>query len=262
MNAGTQLISIPFTQLNCPTRRRAKLYPFLATWFTFGGNMNPPASANSQVTRADYAMCGGDYWTFAAWPHPIQNQFAGPVNSLTSRGYQYVDDPQYSDVPYVTTTLSQSVLWPPGVLGPAKANGVSFALSMIRAGDVTDGLSNTYLLGEKTLCPDWYEVGDDAGDNAFAIAGFDYNTYRFANDYSNCFDGSGNPCTQWSGPGPYPDTPGDPTHCMCFGSAHFTGFNMAFCDGSVRVSNYSIDLTTHSHLCNRHDGQTVDARKF
>ena len=134
---------------------------------------------------------------------------------------------------------------------------------MIRAGDVTDGLSNTYLLGEKNLCPDYYEDGgNDAGDNAFAMCGFDIDGYRFANDYSNCFDSHGNPCTQWSGPGPYPDTPGDSTHCYCFGSAHFTAFNMAFCDGSVRATNYSIDLTTHSRLCNRHDGQTVDARKF
>ena len=37
---------------------------------------------------------------------------------------------------------------------------------------------------------------------------------------------------------------------------------MALCDGSVRVTNYSIDLATHSHLCNRHDGQTIDARKL
>jgi prepilin-type processing-associated H-X9-DG protein len=127
---------------------------------------------------------------------------------------------------------------------------------------VTDGLSNTYLLGEKNLCPDAYESAEDAGDNVFAIAGFHYDTYRFANDYSNCFDGKGTPGSNWSGPGPFVDTPGDYTHCVCFGSAHFTDFNMAFCDGSVRATDYNIDLTTHSHLCNRHDGQAIDAKKL
>ena len=70
--------------------------------------------------------------------------------------------------------------WPAGVYGPATATGVSFAVSMIRAGDVTDGLSSTYLLGEKNMDPDHYTDGNQGGDNEWALAGFDYNTYRFA----------------------------------------------------------------------------------
>ena len=61
-------------------------------------------------------------------------------------------------------------------------------------------------------------------------------------------------------PGPYPDTPGYP-YRRRFGSAHLLGFNMALCDGSVRMVNYTIDLTTHSHLCNRRDGQIIDFKK-
>ena len=99
------------------------------------------------------------------------------------------------------------------MLGPAKANGVGFALSMTKAGDVTDGLANTYLLGEKNLCPDAYDSAEDAGDNVFALIGFHYDIYRFSNDYRNCFDGKGTPCTNWSTPGPFLDTPGDFTHC-------------------------------------------------
>jgi hypothetical protein len=37
---------------------------------------------------------------------------------------------------------------------------------------------------------------------------------------------------------------------------------MALCDGSVRVVNYSIDPLVHNFLGNRHDGQTIDAKKF
>ena len=36
---------------------------------------------------------------------------------------------------------------------------------------------------------------------------------------------------------------------------------MALCDGSVRMVNYTIDLSTHSQLSNRHDGQVIDFKK-
>ena len=28
-------------------------------------------------------MNGGEYWTYAAWPHPVQSPFAGPSPALT-----------------------------------------------------------------------------------------------------------------------------------------------------------------------------------
>ena len=43
-----------------------------------------------------------------------------------------------------------------------------------------------------------------------------------------------------------------------FGSAHATGFNMAFCDGSVRMINYDVDGVTHRCLGIRHDGTALN----
>ena len=40
------------------------------------------------------------------------------------------------------------------------------------------------------------------------------------------------------------------------------GFNMALCDGSVRMVNYTIDLATHSRLSNRRDGLTIDGKMW
>ncbi len=259
LDAGTQRIATPIQFLNCPTRRPSTAYPWPSSyvWWTFATNIDTSSTTHAYVARSDYAACGGEYWTYAAWPHAVQNPYGGPSPALSAGGYMYVDGP-YHDAQAVALTTDLSPYWPAGVPGPARANGVIFALSMTKAGDVTDGLSCTYLLGEKNVCPDAYEYGTDGGDGGFALEGFDYETVRFANDYSNCPG-----CTQWRAPpGPFPDTPGDYTHDMAFGSAHLAGFNMALCDGSVRTVSYFIDLTTHSQLCNRHDGQAVDAKKF
>jgi len=88
LTAGTQRVSTPFNQLNCPTRRRASVYPWLTsyTWFDFSTNVNSPWTAHTSVARSDYAMNGGTVWTYAAWPNPVQAQMAGPAPTVSPNG--------------------------------------------------------------------------------------------------------------------------------------------------------------------------------
>lgn len=113
---------------------------------------------------------------------------------------------------------------------------------------VTDGPSNTYLIGEKHLSPTLYESGSDFGDNEQAFSGLNWDNVR------GCSDGS-------TFHPPLQDSLTNPDFWN-FGSAHPGSFVMAFCDGSVHGISYYIDSTTHQRLCNRADGQPIDASKL
>jgi prepilin-type processing-associated H-X9-DG protein len=110
---------------------------------------------------------------------------------------------------------------------------------------VPDGLSNTYLIGEKYLNPDYYETGQDGADDQNAYVGYDGDTDR---------------CTQLGYP-PAQDQPGLGDN-DAFGSPHAAAFNAAFCDGSVHPIPYTIDLEVHRRLGNRNDGQVIDVKNL
>src|SRR5262249_37613414 len=105
-------------------------------------------------------------------------------------------------------------------------SGVIFQRSEIKLTDVTRGSSNTYLLGEKYLNPDHYLTGLDAADNENLYTGFDNDNYR----------STFTPLLR--------DLPGY-SNPFSFGSAHRTGANMAYCDGSVRFVNFGVDPAVH-----------------
>lgn len=145
----------------------------------------------------------------------------------------------------------------PGAAGDfSKHTGISWYASMVCMADIKDGTTNTYMAGEKYVTPDGY-LGDDPsvgdhGDVGCVYGGHDWQIGRWT--YYN----SATPEASYL---PKQDTPGY-YHYESFGSAHSTGLNMAFCDGSVRSIGYTIDPLIHSRLGNREDGYPVDGGSY
>ncbi len=82
--------------------------------------------------------------------------------------------------------ITESFIPPPqqGTIVPGKPpatfnyDGIIFAQSDIRIKDIRDGLSHTYLLGEKTLMSNHYSDGKSNGDNLPLFANFAYDWER------------------------------------------------------------------------------------
>ena len=137
----------------------------------------------------------------------------------------------------------------------AKATGISYLVSQVTLAMITDGASNTYMLGEKQINPDHYLDGLDGGDNETMYCGYNSDMFR-----STWYDGQ-NPATAFV---PMQDTPGwaAADEAEIFGSAHANSCNMSFCDGSVQAISYTIDPEVHRRLGNRQDDLPVDPKKL
>ena len=91
--------------------------------------------------------------------------------------------------------------------GSSPATGISYLRSRVKISDITDGTSNTYLLGEKYLSPDYYLNGMDGADNESMYCGYDNDNHR-----TTYYDGT-HPDHQ-----PMQDMPGYAGNCATFGS--------------------------------------------
>src|SRR5262249_22797289 len=123
---------------------------------------------------------------------------------------------------------------------PEGENGVVMRTTRgtVRPADVTDGLSNTVLLGERRLNRARLGQTED-DDESYATPGWngDFEVSRTAVDR----------------PGPDQTRPGAAAISTMFGSSHPGVFDAAFGDGSVRPIRYTIDPETWRRACVRND---------
>jgi len=191
---------IPVQTLVCPSRRATRAWPYVHKVAYVN------ATRPTEVARTDYAACSGD-----SVPDVANGKGRGP-SSLEG------DSPSF-------------------VWRDTNLTGVVFRRSMVRLAQLSDGLSHTYLVGEKYLDRSQYFSGTAQNDDQHMFVGFDSDTLRAtARDALPVADG------------------GRVRHDYSFGSCHVTAFNMSLADGAVVSVNYAIDVSVYRSFGNRDDG--------
>ena len=209
LDANAKLHGTPIEIYHCPSRRPAVPYP-VSVNISFV--KQPLICGPVEVgARNDYAANGGE--------HLAVGFDSGPTSL------------EQGDTSYVWSEVKQAT----GII----ANHVVYEI-----GQVSDGTTNTYLIGEKYLSPDEYSTGLSLGDDQSVYSGDERDVVRFT-----------------AGLVPFQDRPGV-LDTWNFGSAHSAGFHMAMCDGSVQTIEYGITAVTHRLLSNRSDGEPLPGGAF
>lgn len=188
----------------CPTRRAGAMP---STQFEVSST-GLPNSAEHPGTQGDYACNGGQFYNSIV-DHPLCQGAMCYANSQTNASNQ------------LTSTQSQTGLK-----------------------DITDGTSQTFLVGEKhSVQSMWGQSGPTYGEGAIWNGDFPRNFSRIGGQ------------TKWNlGQGPT-DLNG-PWHCK-FGSWHPGICQFLFADGRVVSLSNSVDMDTLQKLSCRNDGQVI-----
>jgi prepilin-type N-terminal cleavage/methylation domain-containing protein len=213
---------------HCPSRRSAKL---MKPAWNYTCRNAPLVSSLPLVAKGDYAGNAGD----------------GQRNS----GDDYWIPQNYAEADGPSARWNRTDTQDRNSLDRLRfCSGITYYRSEVKIKQVKDGLSKTYLVGEKYMVPEAYDSPDivrDDGDNQSLYVGFEWDNTRLARNGET-----------WR---PRQDTPnrtGQSTiNTSCFGSAHAAGYNAVLCDGSTFFISYDVDLEVHRRRGNRNDGLPV-----
>lgn len=220
--AAKQMLETLIPMFNCPSRGRGNKLTVCGAW---DARQQKPNFTDQTplVAMADYAANGGDvYVDCGAAGSPWL--YHGPLSAADA------------DAPGAQSKIQNLF---------NTATGVVFPGSMVTVAQVADGTTNTIFAAEKYVNVDDYDKAENGGDNESMYIGDNADNVR------------------WCGAGfePLQDRVGL-FNQYNFGSAHPGGFYAVFCDGSVRIINYGIDISTYRLLGHRIDRTPVNANKL
>lgn len=212
----------PLAIFYCPSRRLPRTYPQMGYRIMWTANGSVTFKGKNQFSaRNDYvANAGGIYGAATFW----------------GLGWTGPETLEEADNPEFVWPTDSSFRDPQGQ--KVRFDGVIYGRSNIRLAQITDGLSKTYLIGEKNVRGKKFVSGKDGGDNEHLYAGFGRDSCRTSIDL------------------PKPDNAS--VKSDRFGSAHPSSFNMAYADGSVHEISYDIDLEVHQSFGSRGDGSVPE----
>ena len=209
----------------CPSRRAPLLSPAI---------QNLDTNGNADSAMGDYACCDGDGFS---------------RNTGDARGAM-ISSSIATQPPYPSS---------PGCASDDPCGDVidNYRIVSVRSrtslASITDGTSNTFLIGEKHVRPDRF--GKSAEDRAY-YSGQSYVTAQRSagctaiNPKTGLCVGSIRPIA------PFPTYAG-PNWATIFGSYHPGVCQFVFCDGSVHAISVNIDPVNLRRLANRNDGEVV-----
>jgi prepilin-type N-terminal cleavage/methylation domain-containing protein/prepilin-type processing-associated H-X9-DG protein len=229
-NATAALEDHFVTIYNCPSRRgptRGGADPVtnVSPWLIdYAGAMAGPSRSQDPTNFPNYLSDPGGNVKTLFWGCPACDLAAMPTPSQTPTAFY--------------RGIIQRCDW-----DGMKHRGFTKTISMKR---VIDGTSKTMVIGEKRLRPTKYGTGEWHDDRGWSD-GWDPDIMR-----STMFP--------FAADAELPDTSRGGDHVLPygFGSAHASGMNAMFADGSVRMLSYDIDNENLNRLGNYFDGEIPD----
>ena len=194
------------------------------------------SSVTGGITRADYAGNRGAWCSTPANPAPSDSLNRQVTFGVSGDPSSFSDDVWAAFA--VTINTPQRVPLRADLISPVPTGGVIFAGSTVRPASIRDGLSATYLIGEKYVSQG--QSGVAAGDTLSAYVGDSADTLRGGQR-----------------PPENDQTAATSVLTGVFGGPHVGVFNMAFCDGSVRGISLGIDASVHFLMAAKADRQPV-----
>lgn len=237
----------------CPSRRSPS---------TVSGNaLSDYASAQPMTLRCPQAgpNVGARYTLDQVNPFTGGNQWTTANEAFWCRSNGQPDPFSVFDGVIVRTPWR--ITTPATATAPAIGERPNGAPSATKPQEITDGLSNTMVISEKVVRSDLYDGntngagGGSRSDDRGWSDGWDPDTVRLTalpplsdSDGAICFNADPQVAQYCTGG----------QDVFFFGSAHSSGVNSAFADGSVRAISFSVDPAVFNALGSKNGEEVID----